>query len=147
MLKTWRRNGIDKLLVKAYGRGIVLSGISAGAICWFTYGCSDSRRFSNPEDASFMRVKGLGLLNLTVSPHHIREKHRDNSLVKLMRKTPGVAVAIDDNSALEIVDNQYRIITSKKGVGARKVYYSKKELHQIKIETNDYRPISDLLQK
>ena len=42
MLKAWRKKGVDKLLKKAYGQGIVLSGLSAGAICWFAYGCSDS---------------------------------------------------------------------------------------------------------
>lgn len=147
MLKTWRKNGVDKLLMKAYEQGVVLSGLSAGAICWFTYGCSDSRRFSNSGDASFMRIRGLGLVNLTLNPHHIKEKHRDKGLVKLMQKTSGVVVALDDNSALEIVNDQYRIITSKKGVGARKIYYSKNKLHQVKIDTKGYSLLSDLLQR
>jgi len=148
MLKTWKKNGVDKLLTKAYKQGVVLSGLSAGAICWFAYGCSDSRRFSNPEDVSFMRVRGLDLVNLTVSPHHIREKNRDNGLVKLMQKTPGVAVALDDNSALEIVDGQYRVLTSKKGVGAKKVYYSKGKSYQSRVEiTDNYNLLSNLLKR
>ncbi|MCA9460353.1 MAG: Type 1 glutamine amidotransferase-like domain-containing protein, partial [Nanoarchaeota archaeon] len=42
MMKLWRKLGIDKLLLKAYKKGIVLSGLSAGSICWFKYGTSDS---------------------------------------------------------------------------------------------------------
>lgn len=147
MLRTWKKNGVDRLLNKAYENGTVLSGLSAGAICWFRYGCSDSRRFSNSEDKSFMRISGLDLVNLTVSPHHIREQNRDEGLVKLMQKTPGVAVALDDNSALEIIDGQYRILTSKKGVGAKKVYYSMNKPVQSKIEITEYKPLSTLLRK
>lgn len=148
MLKTWRKKGVDKLLTKAYEQGTVLSGLSAGAICWFAYGCSDSRRFSNTEDTSFMRIKGLRLVNLTISPHHIREKHRDNGLVKLMQKTPGVAVALDDNCALEIINGKYRLIASKKGAGAKKVYCSLNKSYQNRIEiTDNYTSLSDLLER
>lgn len=148
MLKTWRKKGIDKLLMKAYDSGIVLSGISAGAICWFSYGCSDARRFSNPEDISFMKVRGLKLVNLTISPHHIREKHRDNGLIKLMQKTPGIAIALDDNCALEIVDGNYRILSSKKGAGAKKIYYSKSQPHSERMEMiKKYTPLSELMKK
>jgi dipeptidase E len=41
MMNTWRRMGVDSLLRQAYDKGIVLSGISAGSICWFSYGSSD----------------------------------------------------------------------------------------------------------
>lgn len=145
MLKIWRTYGVDKILKKAYEQGIVISGLSAGAICWFRYGCSDSRKFSNPQDTSFMRVRGLNFLNLTLSPHHIREKQRDKGIVKLMQKTPGIAVALDDNSAIEVVGDKYRIITSKKNVGAKKIYYSQGKSYQNKMDiTKDYKPISDL---
>jgi len=38
MMRVWRRLGVDKLLKTAYESGTVLSGISAGAICWFESG-------------------------------------------------------------------------------------------------------------
>ena len=44
MMRIWRRLGVDRLLREAAGRGTVLSGLSAGAICWFRIGHSDSRR-------------------------------------------------------------------------------------------------------
>ena len=123
MLKYWRKHGIDKILQKAAKKDIVLSGLSAGAICWFRYGCSDSPRFANATDASFVRINGLGLVNLTMSPHHIREQHRDNGLTEIMKTTPGVGIGLDDNCALEIVNGTYRFIGSKAGAGAKRVYY------------------------
>ena len=75
MLRVWKKYSVDKLLVQAYKKGVILSGLSAGAICWFKYGLSDSRRFAkNKDDFAFMRISGLGIIPCTVSPHHIREK-------------------------------------------------------------------------
>jgi len=61
MLRIWKSYGLDKILVKAWDKGIVLSGLSAGSICWFRAGTSDSRRFNNP-DADLIKVSGLGFI-------------------------------------------------------------------------------------
>ena len=42
MLALWREWGMDDILRKAYDRGIVLAGLSAGSICWFEQGVTDS---------------------------------------------------------------------------------------------------------
>ena len=60
MMRVWRRLGVDALLKAAYEKGTVLSGISAGAICWFDSGHSDSMSFYNPGDWNYINVKGLG---------------------------------------------------------------------------------------
>ena len=44
MISAWKKFGVDKALREAYEKEIVLSGLSAGAICWFKYGNSDSRK-------------------------------------------------------------------------------------------------------
>lgn len=122
MLKVWRSLGVDILLKKAYQRGTVLAGLSAGAICWFRYGVSDARRFMKGgiEDAPLMRVRGLGLLPYTVSPHHVREKkRRDDGLAEIMQRTPGIGIAIDDGAALVISDDTYRIVSAHPGRGVR----------------------------
>jgi dipeptidase E len=124
MMTIWRKNGVDKLLEKAYKNGIVLSGLSAGAICWFKYGLSDSRRFGKSEENkfNFMKVRGLGFLPFIVSPHHIREKKtRNPGLDNLISKAGGIALALDDNSAFVVEGDTYRIISSKDGSGVRKV--------------------------
>ena len=42
MLAVWKEWGLDKILKKAYKEGVVMSGVSAGAICWFQNGITDS---------------------------------------------------------------------------------------------------------
>ena len=42
MLALWRLHGIDQLLRAAYDRGVILCGLSAGALCWFGQGVTDS---------------------------------------------------------------------------------------------------------
>lgn len=148
MLKLWRGLDVDIYLKEAYKKGIVLSGLSAGAICWFRYGCSDSRRFQNPSNSSFMKVRGLDFVNLTLSPHHIKEKNRDKGLEKLMAATPGIAVALDDSCALEIIDGNYRFIASKSEASAKRVYYLKGELISERLKVSkEYSPIHELIKK
>ncbi len=50
MMRIWRRLGVDHLLKAAYENGTVLAGISAGSICWFDSGHSDSMSFYNPRN-------------------------------------------------------------------------------------------------
>ncbi|MEP7162196.1 MAG: peptidase E [Candidatus Moraniibacteriota bacterium] len=124
MLRIWKKYGVDKLLKRAYDKGIILSGLSAGAICWFRYGSSDARRFVKgaKKKISFMRVSGLGLLPCTVSPHHIREKNRERGLAEMMKRTPGVGLAIDDNAALLVQDGKYRVLRSRPETKIEKVF-------------------------
>lgn len=59
MMRLWRRLGVDRLLISAYENGTVLSGISAGSICWFDSGHSDSMSFYNPQKWKYINVRGL----------------------------------------------------------------------------------------
>jgi dipeptidase E len=125
MLRIWRKTGTDKVLQTAYNKGVILAGLSAGAICWFRYGSSDSRRFSKSGKRQdvLMRVSGLGLAPFTVSPHHVREKEkRDPGMGAIMARTPGVGLALDDNAALVLQDDRYEVVVSKEGAKARKVF-------------------------
>ncbi len=147
MLRIWKRNGVDKILKKAWGKGIVLSGLSAGSICWFRGGTSDSRRFKNP-NADLIKVTGLAFIPALHSPHYDVEKDRRPGLKKIMRKTPGVAIAIDNCCALEFINDTYRVISSKPKAKAYKVYWKAGKYHEEVISENgDFRPLSLLLKK
>lgn len=127
MMKLWRKLGIDKILYEAYEKDIVLCGISAGAICWFKFGLSDSRRFKNVS-APLIRVTGLGLLKGLMCPHYHSEKYdkdRVASLKVVMRRTSGKAIAIDDFCAVAFVDGSCKVLTSKPGVYAYKIYWKR----------------------
>jgi dipeptidase E len=125
MMRVWRRLGVDRLLISAYENGTVLSGISAGAICWFDSGHSDSMSFYNPRKWKYINVKGLGLLRGIHCPHYNsmtrgvpRRKHFRN----LIRKTGGTGIAIENNCAIEFIGGRlYKVIKSKSYARAYKV--------------------------
>ena len=121
MMKIWRRLGLDTVLMEAASRGIVLSGLSAGAICWFKYGCSDSRSFSSSLEWDYIRVSGLGFINAVYCPHYHYEK-REEAFSKMIEKRGGIGIACDNNAALEIVGNRYRVLTSTPDAKAYKLF-------------------------
>ena len=129
MLRVWKVYGVDKMLKKALERGIVLSGLSAGSICWFREGTSDSRRFNNPK-ADLIKVTGLGFVPALHSPHYDIEKDRRPMLKKIMKRTSGVAIAIDNCCAIEVVDDTYRVIASKTNAKAYKTYSKAGKYHE-----------------
>jgi len=117
MMRLWRRLGVDKILKEAYGRGIVLSGISAGSICWFESGHSDSMSFYNPQKWEYINVKGLGLISGIHCPHYnsmTRGVPRRKHFRDMIRKTGGVGIAIENNCAIVFEDGRLaRVIASK----------------------------------
>ncbi len=145
MLTVWRKLGVDKMLKETAKKNIVLSGVSAGAICWFKYGNSDSRKFTNPK-APLIRIKCLGLIPALGCPHYKRQ--RKSSLRTMMKNTGGVAIALDNCAGLEIINDQYRIITSKRRAATYRVFWSKGKFHHKRIISDkNYRPLDKLLNK
>ncbi len=147
MMKKWRRLGVDKMLLDAGESGTVLSGMSAGAICWFKYGLSDSWKFNNPQAPS-IRVGGTGVVDMLLCPHYSSEKQRKYSLMKMMKRTSCPALALDDCCAIEIIDDRYRILSSNDNARAYKVYRVNGENREEELEqSRRYRPIEGLITK
>lgn len=147
MMRVWRRTGATQVLRQAYERGIVLSGISAGAICWFRWGNSDSRILAGTSN-SLIRVPGLDLVHALYCPHFDAESHRHESLKVMMAKTPGIAVAVDNCCAIEIIDDKYRIISTKLSANAYRLFWkSGKYLKQVIRKGKEFKPLSQLLSK
>jgi dipeptidase E len=144
LIRKWKQLGIDKLLRQAYERGAVMSGLSAGAICWFRYGTSDSRMLTDPTFKDYIRVSGLGWFDLTLSPHHFKEQKRKAALIKQIKKHGGVGLALDDYTALEILDNRFRIITAKPFAKAFKAYKEHGEVVYKELPRNKFLPLSEL---
>ena len=69
MLAVWREHGVEEIMRAAWERGIVLAGLSAGAMCWFEGGITCSGGFAAP-------VPGLGLLPGSLSVHLDSEPER-----------------------------------------------------------------------
>jgi dipeptidase E len=120
LMRAWRRLGIDQLLRQAWEQGAVMSGMSAGSICWFSYGNSNSF-YTN----KVFRVSGMGWFNFLICPHYDSEPFRQLALKKMMKRTPHtMGIALDEYAALEIVDDTYRIHLFKPGARAQKCYWA-----------------------
>ena len=70
MIAIWKAQGIDTVLRKAYNKGIILAGGSAGSLCWFQGGTTDSR----PKELSI--VQGLAFIPTSHCPHYHSEPLR-----------------------------------------------------------------------
>lgn len=147
MMKLWRRLGLDAVLVEAASRGVVLSGLSAGAICWFKYGHSDSQSFSSNPEWDYIRVRGLGFINAIYCPHYHVEQ-REASFSQMIAKRGGIGIACDNNAAIEIVGEHYRILTSAPDGKAYKLFKRDGNAVITDLSQNsEYTPLADLLKR
>lgn len=148
MMNRWKRFGVDKILIEAYKKGKVLSGISAGSICWFRYGNSDSWK-SYDKKRPWIRVAGLGLIDALTCPHYSSSSpSRIRNLKHMMKRTPGIAIGIDGNCAIEIIDDKYRIISSKNSANAYKIYWNDGKFYTKRIiKSKAFQPLEVLLKK
>ena len=117
MLAVWREWGVIDLLREAWDAGVVLSGVSAGAICWFEQGLTDS--FAG--DLAILDC--MGFLEGSCSPHYDGEADRRPSYHRFLKQgdvVPGIA--LDDGAAGHFVEGQlHRVITSRPNAGAYRV--------------------------
>lgn len=146
MMMLWRRLGVDKLLAAAHKQGKILSGLSAGAICWFDAGLSDSRSFtSKSKQWDYINVHGLNLEDIILCPHFDVEPARQLALKNSLKGTRKVAIALDNCAALEIEDDSFRILTSKSGT---KGYITKWSNGEYIIEplvlSDDFLPLAEI---
>ncbi len=112
----WKAQGIDAVLRDAWDRGIVLGGASAGSLCWFEEGTTDSR----PKALSV--VKCLGFLKGSHSPHYDAEAGRRPLYQKLIVSgTMKPGYACDNDAGIYFEDTAVkRVVSARAGA---KVYY------------------------
>ncbi len=79
MLAVWKEWGLDLILKKAYTKGIIMSGVSAGAICWFEKGITDSYA------SELQIINCMGFLKGIACPHFDEEKEREPYVNQLLR--------------------------------------------------------------
>lgn len=102
LLAVWRAHGLDAALRRAYERGVVMSGVSAGANCWFERCTTDSWRVGNADGLR----DGLGWLSGGFCPHYRSEPARRPQLHGLVTSGFGDTYAVDDGCALHFVDER-----------------------------------------
>jgi len=103
MLAVWRVHGFDLLLREAWQRGVLLCGSSAGMICWFEAGVTDS---FGPELEGMRDL--LGLLPGSACPHYDSEERRRVVYRELVDCGFPPGYAADDEAALYFVGTELR---------------------------------------
>jgi dipeptidase E len=112
----WRVHGFDEILREAWQQGVVLAGWSAGMICWFEHGVTDS---FGPELAP---MECLGFLPGSACPHYDGEARRRPVYTRLVAAGLPAGVAADDDVALHYVGTELReAVTSREGAAAYRV--------------------------
>ena len=102
MLGVWREWKLDILLKKAYLNGKILCGVSAGAICWFDNGVTDSWA------SNLNVISCLGFIEGMCCPHYQEESERRPSLHKILNKTKlTFCWAIDGGAAIHFKSGKY----------------------------------------
>ncbi|MGA3156525.1 MAG: peptidase E [Steroidobacteraceae bacterium] len=116
LLALWRAHGLDVLLRQALERGAVLSGISAGMMCWFRGGVTDS--YGGLDALN----DGLGFIEGSACPHYDGEPERRPTYQRLIASGLRAGFAADDGAALHFHNGQLvDVVTSRPKANAYRV--------------------------
>lgn len=112
-LAVWRVHGVDRLLRRAWSAGTILMGVSAGMICWFEGGVTDS--FGRPLGAV---RNALAFLSGSACPHYDGEGDRRATFHRLVSRGPvrGLpsGVAADDGAAIHYVGRRIAAVVASR---------------------------------
>lgn len=144
MMRRWKFLGVDRELLRAYRRGTVLAGASAGSICWFESGHSDSMRGYGHDPWDYIQVRGFGLLKGFHCPHYHYED-REAKFRQMVLQRGGYGIAMDDGAGIVVVDGQYRVIGSLPGAKVYSVRRCRNRIVETEIpRAKDFRPLAEM---
>ena len=133
LLGVWREWGLVEVLWDAWQAGIVISGVSAGAICWFEEGSTDSWA------DRLRRLDCLGFLPGSCCPHYDAEPERRPALHKMLSAgeiIPGIA--LDNDAAAHYVGTElHQIVTSRPTAGAYALHSVSGKVHEEQLPVQD----------
>ena len=101
MIEQWKKTGLLPLIKDAYERGVVIAGLSAGAICWFSDIYTDSLK--TEDGAQYAMFEGLGWIKGIISPHY---NARMLDFDKIVCYNDCCAYGIEDDAALIIEEGE-----------------------------------------
>jgi peptidase E len=116
MLGAWRAHGLDDVLRRAWARGVVMCGLSAGSLCWFEQGLT---AFHGEQG---LPVAGLGLLMGSNAVHYDKEARRRPDFQAAIAAGMAPGWGADDGAALHFVGPRLaRVVSSRPHAGAYRV--------------------------
>ena len=100
MLEIWKKNNLIEIFKEAYNKGIILSGVSAGAICWFDWILSDS------EGIGLKALRGINLISGSCTPHSSENERLKKFKNDIENSKMPKGIAIDDGVAVLFIDGK-----------------------------------------
>lgn len=125
MIDLWNKTKFSDILYKAWNNGKIICGISAGAVCWFKSCNSDSSTVND----KFSSVKCLDWLNLHITPH-CNEEGRIESTKKQLKYNQLNGLLLSNSSAIEIVNDQFKIIVDNSDAKAYLAYWKNNNYYE-----------------
>tara|TARA_Y100001968_G_scaffold26663_1_gene20805 strand:- start:52 stop:744 length:693 start_codon:yes stop_codon:yes gene_type:complete len=124
MLAVWNDWGMSVLLNEAYNKGVIMSGVSAGAICWFTRGITDS--WNN----QLRILPCLDFIRGTCCPHYDEEPSRIPFVRKIILEDKlDNCISIEGGSALHFIDGKpFKSVSFKNNKNSYNVYLDHKDI-------------------
>jgi dipeptidase E len=131
LIAVWKEWGLDKIFYKAWKKGVILAGGSAGAICWAESGTTDSW------PGFFGVIPGLKFLNFSHCPHYDSdnryEGRRKNYLNAVKRGALKAGYATEENTVMHFIGTKlHKVLCTKPKA---RVYYVHKKGNQAVEET------------
>jgi len=115
LLGVWRAHGLDEVLRECWSRGVVLAGLSAGSLCWFSEAITAFH--GRPQ-----RIEGLGLLPWSNCVHYDGEPARRDAYLEAVLDGMAPGYAAQDGAALHFVGSELaRVVGSRPGARAYRV--------------------------
>ena len=100
MLDIWKKNNLENIFKEAYKKGVILSGVSAGAVCWFDWILSDS------VGPGFNPLRGINLISGSCSPHSSNIERINQFEEDINNNELPHGIAIDDGVAVVFIDGK-----------------------------------------
>lgn len=126
MLSEWEKENLKEYLLEAYNKGIVVSGFSAGAYCWFKY--------------NYEMIEGFGLINAINCVHYEdKSEEKINEFYNNIKSNNIPGIALYNGTAMRYSENTFEIIKSIKVAKAFKISYINDEFIKEELfENNTY---------
>ncbi len=130
MLAIWNEWGMSELLNDAYNKGIIMSGVSAGAICWFTNGITDSW------DTELRMLPCLDFIKGTCCPHYDEEPSRIPYVKKILQEQKvSNCISIEGGAAMHFIDGRpYKNISFDSNKNTYDVYFDGNDIVETPFE-------------
>jgi len=113
MLELWKKKGIDKMILDSYEQGAILSGWSAGAICWFDKAHSDSDSYEG-EEWNYKIIEGLNFIKDTIACPHYNKIERQASFHTMIRESEcDLGFGIEDFAAVHFKNGKLRVVSTE----------------------------------